>query len=274
MEIWRRWSGAYVVLAVAGFVYLLSRNLAYTAAAAVVFSLLAWVFRPRGKEYEPVMLAIAAVTLSTMHQSSLGSLFLLMPDKLGAQWWSPVLPVSFFLSSIASGTALVILVEMWIAKAWHRTLRMSQLASLGTITFWSLLAYLVWRLGDLALRGQIADAVGGRLGGLFLAEIVLGGLLPLALLARPRQRARPSVLLGGALLTTLGVVFNRVNVVALAMNLKGARPQFAPESYLPSTFEWGVSIGLIAAAIFLFGLGARLMPVLPKEPATAGASTA
>lgn len=269
MAVWRRWSGAYVVLAMAGFVYLLSRSLAFAAAAAAVFSVLAWVFRPRGKEYEPVMLAIAAVTLSTMHQSSLGSLFLLMPDKLAAQWWSPVLPVSFFLSSIASGTALVILVEMWIAKAWHRTLRMSQLASLGTITFWSLLVYLVWRLGDMALRGQLAGAFGSRLGALFLAEIVLGGLLPLALLARPSQRARPTVLLVGALLTTLGVVLNRVNVVALAMNLKGARPQFAPESYLPSIFEWGVSIGLIAAAIFLFGLGARLMPVLPKESATA-----
>ncbi len=273
MAVWRRWSGAYVVLAVAAFVYLLSRSLVLTAAAAVVFSVLAWVFRPRGTTYEPVMLAIAAVTLSTMHQSSLGSLFLLMPDKLGAQWWSPVLPVSFFLSSIASGTALVILVEMCIAKAWHRTLRMTQLASLGNITFWSLAVYLVWRLGDMALRGQLAGAFGGRLGALFLVEIVLGGLVPLALLARPAQRARPTVLMLGALLTTLGVVLNRVNVVALAMNLKGARPQFAPEPYLPSIFEWGVSIGLIAAAIFLFGLGARLWPVLPKNAAAAAPST-
>jgi formate dehydrogenase iron-sulfur subunit len=64
-----------------------------------------------------------------------------------------------------------------------------------------------------------------------------------------------------------------VNVVALAMNLKGARPQFAPEPYLPSIFEWGVSIGLIAAAIFLFGLGARLWPVLPKNAAAAAPST-
>jgi formate dehydrogenase iron-sulfur subunit len=273
MELWRRWSGVYVAIAVAGFVYLLSRSLALTAGAAVVFLVLAWVFRPRGKEYEPVMLAIAAVTLSTMHQSSLGSLFLLMPDKLGAQWWSPVLPVSFFLSSIASGTALVILVEMWIARAWHRTLRMSQLASLGNITFWSLLVYLVWRLGDMALRGQLAGAFGGRLGALFLAEVVLGGLVPLALLARPSQRARPTILMVGALLTTLGVVLNRVNVVALAMNLKGPRPQFAPEHYLPSIFEWGVSIGLIAAAIFLFGLGARLWPVLPKNAATSSRPT-
>jgi formate dehydrogenase iron-sulfur subunit len=225
MEVWRRWSGAYVVVAVAGFVYLLSRSLVLTAAAAAVFAVLALVFRPRGREYEPVMLAIAAVTLSTMHQSSLGSLFLLMPDKLGPLWWSPVLPVSFFLSSIASGTALVIVVEMWIAGAWQRTLRIDQLASLGNITFWSLLVYLVWRLGDMALRGQLAGALGGRPAMLFLAEILLGGLVPLALLARPAQRARPKVLLAGALLTTLGVVLNRVNVVALAMNLKGARRQ-------------------------------------------------
>ena len=272
MEVWRRWSGAYVVLAVSAFVFLLSRNLLLTAAAALAFGVLAWVFRPRGKEYEPVMLAIAAVTLSTMHQSSLGSLFLLMPDKLGPQWWSPVLPVSFFLSSIASGTALVILVEMCIAKAWHRTLRMTQLASLGNITFWSLLVYLVWRLGDMALRGQLAGAFGGRLGALFLVEIVLGGLVPLALLARSAQRSKPTVLMAGALLTTLGVVLNRVNVVALAMNLKGARPQFAPEPYVPSIFEWGVSIGLIAAAIFLFGLGARLWPVLPKDSAAGHAT--
>jgi len=66
------------------------------------------------------------------------------------------------------------------------------------------------------------------------------------------------------------VVLNRVNVVVLAMNLTGARPQFAPEPYHPALVEWGVSIGLIAATIFLFKLGARLWPVLPKETAEAG----
>jgi formate dehydrogenase iron-sulfur subunit len=65
----------------------------------------------------------------------------------------------------------------------------------------------------------------------------------------------------------LGVVFNRVNVVLLAMDLKGPMPQIAPEAYAPSIFEWGISIGLIAATIFLFGLGARLMPLLPKDEA-------
>src|SRR5262249_11294825 len=92
LGVWKRWSGAYVAFAATLFVYLLSRNLAYAALAAVLFSLLAWAFRSKRKKADPVMLAIAAVTLSTMHQSSLGSLFLLMPDKLGPQWWSPALP--------------------------------------------------------------------------------------------------------------------------------------------------------------------------------------
>jgi formate dehydrogenase iron-sulfur subunit len=216
------------------------------------------------------MLAIAAVTLSTMHQSSLGSLFLLMPDKLAPQWWSPVLPVSFFLSSIAAGTGLVILVEMWIAKAWKRQVRMPQLAAMGQITFWSLLIYLGFRFGDMALRGQFAGAFSGRFGALFVSELVLGGLVPLILLARGEQRSRQPVLLLGALLTTLGVVFNRMNVVIFAMTLKGSMPQVSPETYSPTIIEWGLSIGLIAATIFLFGLFARLMPVLPKAETAHG----
>jgi formate dehydrogenase iron-sulfur subunit len=75
------------------------------------------------------------------------------------------------------------------------------------------------------------------------------------------------VLLVGALLATLGVILNRVDVVLWAMKLKGPMPQIAPEAYAPTIFEWGISVGLIAATIFLFGLGARLVPVLPKAEA-------
>jgi formate dehydrogenase iron-sulfur subunit len=270
MAIWRQWSGVYVAFAVSLFVFLLSRNLLYAAITCAIFAVMAWCFRARGDHAEPIMLAIAAVTLSTMHQSSLGSLFLLMPGSLAPQWWSPVMPVSFFLSSIAAGTGLIILIEMWIAKAWTRQLRITQLASMGQITFWSLLVYLAFRLGDMAVRGQFANAFAGRTGALFVAELVLGGVIPLALLATAAQRSKQSILMLGALFTTLGVVFNRVNVVLLAMNLRGSMPQVSPETYMPTIVEWGVSIGLIAATIFLFGLGARLMPVLPKEQPSQG----
>jgi formate dehydrogenase iron-sulfur subunit len=270
MEAWRRWSGAYVAFAVTLFVYMLSRSLVYAALTAAIFSALAWVFRPRNGRFEPVMLAIAAVTLSTMHQSSLGSLFLLMPGQLAPQWWSPVMPVSFFLSSVAAGTALVILTEMWIARVWRRALDLHPLAAMGQISFWALLVYLVFRLGDMAVRHQLASAFQGPLGALFAAEIVLGGIVPLVLLSRATLRSRPGVLCAGAMLTAAGIAFNRVNVVLTAMNLKGPMPGIAPESYVPSLVEWGVSIGLIAATILLFALGTRFLPILPKQASRAG----
>jgi len=270
MDLWRRWSGFYVAFAITLFVYLLSRKVAYAALAAVVFTVMAWLFRARQKKAEPIMLAIAAVTLSTMHQSSLGSLFLLMPDKLAPQWWSPVMPISFLLSSIVAGTSLIILIEMWIAKGWHRNLPIVQLAALGKISFWSLLVYLAFRLGDLLVRGELRNAFIEKHGGLFAIEILFGGIVPLLLLSRASLRTQPHLLFLGSLLATSGVVFNRINVVLLAMNLKGPMPQGTPASYAPSVFEWGISVGLIAATVFLFGLGARLVPLLPKYGAAHG----
>ena len=270
MDVWRRWSGAYVAVAVTLFIYMMSRNLLYTAVTAAIFGALAWIFRARDERAEPIMLAIAAVTLSTMHQSSLGSLYLLMPNMLAPQWWSPVMPVAFFLSSIVAGTALVILIDMAITKAWRRAPRPTDWAGVGQITFWSLLVYLAFRLGDMAIRGQLSGAFSGRMGMAFAAEILLGGVVPLALLSTRPLRARPEVLLTAALLAVLGVVYNRMNVVLFAMTFRGRMPWVAPHSYWPSIFEWGVSIGLIAATIFLFGLGARLLPLLPRAEASEG----
>jgi formate dehydrogenase iron-sulfur subunit len=261
---WRRWSGAYVALAMTVFVYMLSRNPLYAALTAVIFGVVAWVFRRRD---EPILLAIAAVTLSTMHQSSLGSLYLLMPNMLAAQWWSPVMPIAFFLSSIVAGTALVVLVAMWIGRAWDRPFPQRQLAAVGQVTFWALVVYLGFRLGDLALRGQLAGALSGRMGLAFAVEIGLGGLVPLVLLSRAAFRARTGLLLVASALAVLGVVYNRTNVVLFAMDLRGRMPWVAAERYAPSLVEWGVSVGLIAATVFLFGLGARWVPVLPKREA-------
>jgi formate dehydrogenase iron-sulfur subunit len=269
MAAWRTWSPVYVVAAVTLFVWLMSRSMVYAGAAFLVFALLAVAFRPKaGKPSGPIMLAIAAVTLSTMHQSSLGSLFLLMPDKLSKLWWSPIMPVTFFLSSIAAGVSLMLLVEMWIAKAYGRALRLPQLAALGRVAFVALLATLAVRLLDVLMRGEIGLALTGGKGALFLVEVGLGGLVPLALLSREKVRRTPALLALAALLEVGGVILNRVNVVVLGMDLRGPLPQIAPATYSPSWVEWSISLGLIAATIFLFGLAVRRLPILPKEEAT------
>lgn len=266
MARWKSAAPLWVVFAVTLFVWLLSRNPAWTGLTFAVFALLAWAFRPRaGEEPVPIMLAIAAVTLSTMHQSSLGSLYLLVPDKLDPAWWSPLLPVWFFLSAVAAGLSLVILGAMWVAKAWGRRLRMEQLSVVGAFTFWALLVCQGVRVGDLAVRGQLAAAFSGPEAGLFLAEVLLGGLLPLVLLATRKLRANPRTLFWGALLACGGVILNRTNVVIYALHLRGPIPQATPQSYSPSLYEWGLSVGLIAATLFLYGWAVRTLPILPKE---------
>ena len=118
-------------------------------------------------------------------------------------------------------------------------------------------------MGDLAIRGQLAGAFAGNLGLAFAVEVLALGVLPLILLARRSWRQRAGVLGLASLLAVAGVAYNRVNVVLFAMSFRGRMPWDAPESYTPSIVEWGISVGLIAATIFLFGLAARRLPVLP-----------
>jgi formate dehydrogenase iron-sulfur subunit len=272
MNRWKSLAPIWVVIAVTLFVWLMTRSPLWAGLACAVFGFLAWAFRPReGEEPVPIMLAIAAVTLSTMHQSSLGSLYLLVPDKLDPTWWSPLMPVWFLLSAIAAGLSLVILAAMWVSKAWDRRLKMEQLTVMGQFAFWAILVYLAGRLGDLAVRGHLDEAFTGPRAGLFAAEIVLGGVIPLILLSTRRLRESPKALFWGALLACGGVILNRTNVVVYALDLKGPIPQSVPQSYTPSLYEWGLSVGLIAATIFLYGWAVRNMPILPKEePAAHG----
>ena len=257
--------------AVTLFVYLLSRNVLYALATAVIFGTLAWMFRARDQHAEPIMLAIAAVTLSTMHQSSLGSLYLLMPNMLAPQWWSPVMPVSFFLSSIAAGTALVIL-DRHVDREGVAPPARDDAARLGRTDHVLGAARLPRvpprRHGDPqpARRSvrRTRSAWPSR------PRSSSAASLPLLLLARKSLRQRADVLFVASLLAVLGVAYNRMNVVIFAMNFRGRMPWGAPESYVPSIVEWGVSIGLIAATIFLFGLAARLMPVLSRAEPSEG----
>jgi formate dehydrogenase iron-sulfur subunit len=262
LELWRKYANVYVVLALTGFTYLMSRQLVWTVLTLALFTMLARVFRTRpGQKPVPVMLALGGAVLSTLHQSSLGSLFLVASTKLNHLWWSPILPINFFLSALAGGTALVVLTEVVIARAYGRELPVPQLAAVAKVSFWSLLVYEAVRLGDLAAHGQLANGNNP----LFLAEVLLGGILPLLLWSNDRLRHNAEVLSFASFFAVAGMALNRTNVVILAMNSKGPMPQIAPAPYRPSIMEWLVSLGVLATTIFVFGFVARRMPVLSKE---------
>jgi formate dehydrogenase iron-sulfur subunit len=128
------------------------------------------------------------------------------------------------------------------------------------------LVYAAVRFADVAIRGEIAEALTGRKSGWFIAEATLT-IAPLILFGFARLRNRPALLQLGAILASSEVILNRSNAVLLAMTLRGPIPQIAPAHYFPSLIEWGIALAPVAATVLLFTLAAGVMPVLPKGEA-------
>ena len=215
-----------------------------------------------------MILIIAAVTFSTMHQSSLGSLFLLMPDKLSHLWWSPLMSLLFFLSAVASGIALVMLMDMLVSYFFDRPFNWAMLGKMGKILWAALAIYYGIKIVDLGARGELGLALVGSNGVLFLIEVIGGGLIPLILLSTQKLRSNKNLLVPGTVLALLGVIFNRLNTVLLGMTLPGTQPGGLVGTYHPSMVEWTLAISLISAAFFFFALGVKFLPILPKVEET------
>lgn len=194
-----------------------------------------------------IVLVIAGIVLSTLHQSSLGSLFLIAPFRVHPLWYSPIIWVLFLVSAIALGLMMVTLESFFSGWLFGHRLRTELLARLGRAASFVLFLYVALRLGDLAFRGVLTRSLDGSpLSWLFVAELLLGALLPAVLLALPRVRNHPSGLLVSSMLTTLGIVGYRFNVCIVAF----ARPDNA--GYFPAWTEIAVSVGIVAAALLVF----------------------
>ena len=219
-------------------------------------------------------LVLLGVVLSTLHQSSLGSLFLIMPSKLHPIWYTPLLPLFFFLSAVTVGLAMVIIEASLSARAFKRPLELSLLSQLARAIPYLLGVYLIVRLADLAVAGELALTVQPTQFALvFWVELLIGWVAPLILLANTRLRQQPKWLLAGAGLVILGVVLNRFNVSLLALG------HLTDQPYFPSIGEFAISLGIISAGVLAFALVARLFPLFDGErtgtqetiaPATSG----
>ncbi len=194
-----------------------------------------------------IPLVILGVALSTLHQSSLGSLFLIMPYRLYPLWYSPLLPVLFFISAVALGLMMVILESHVTAYLYRRKPETGLLAPLGAATRWVLAVYVAARFGDLAARGQLHYlASGAWQAKLFWLELALMAILPLALMSATRFRRQAGWQGAAAAIGVAGVVLNRIDVGGLADIGRGG------PLYAPKWTEIAVSLGIVAAATLAF----------------------
>lgn len=207
--------------------------------------------------YAIIPMVIAGIVLSTLHQSSLGSLFLIMPHRVHPLWYSPLIPVLFFVSAIAAGL-MALIVEGFIAeRLFNRQPDMDLLNRLGKIGGLALWIYLIVRLGDLLWRGVLPGALDGSWQSLlFAAEILLGGILPAVLLLAPKIRANRQGLLTSALLAIGGILSQRMSLSLFTMNLPGG------VGYRPSFLEIIIAFAIPAAASLIYLLFSENLAVL------------
>lgn len=212
-----------------------------------------------------VPLVILGVILSTLHQSSLGSLYLIVPHKLYPLWYSPLLPILFFMSAICVGLAMTIFESHMSARAFGKHLELDLLARLGRVLLVLLMVYTVLRFEDLLQRGALhLLRHPGYEARLFLLEIIIGSLVPIGLLLFRRVRQSPTGLYASAVLVVLGFITNRLNVSITGMEAS------AGIHYIPRWTEIAVTASIIAIGFAAFGLAVKYLPIFSSPDAGAG----
>ena len=203
-----------------------------------------------------IPLVICGVILSTLHQSSLGTLYLIMPEKLHPFWYSPLLPVFFFISAIAVGLAMTIFESSMSSKYFGRELELPVLQELGRLLMVVLSVFAILRFEDLLHRGALRLTLKpGYEMSLFWLEVSLGLILPLFLLSLRQVRQSAGGLYLTSVLVVLGFITNRLNVSITGLESSAGR------HYLPKWTELAVTGAIIAAGFTLFGLAVKYLPI-------------
>ena len=206
-----------------------------------------------------ILFIILGVVVSSLHQSSLGSLMLLAKYKLHPLWFSPWLPLMFLISAIAVGFPVVV-TESTISSRTFRIKPENHLFN-GLLKFtpWALGFYLILRLWDIIYYGKISMLF-SLMGLLYLIELSLFAIIPLILLNLKSYKGKPGKMLNISILIIAGLMLNRLNTYLIAFK---TRPGWG--AYFPSIGEILISAMLVSMLFVGFKVLANYFPVLSKE---------
>lgn len=267
-RIWHllKWWNHHSVLFEVGWCVMLYTTVLALEFSPVIFERLGWHGPLKWVKKVTIPLVIAGVILSTLHQSSLGSLYLIMPGKLYPFWYSPILPFLFFLSAVAVGCAMVIFESHLSGRAFGHRLRPDILTDLGRVMLVTLVVYLILKVQDFTVHGVWSHLLAWRTETyLFLFEIVIGVIAPIVLLSIKKIRLSTRGLYYVSVIAISGFLLNRVNVATTGMEAS------AGMSYFPSWMEISITLAIVATGFFLFSLAAKYLPIFehPQESAIA-----
>jgi Ni/Fe-hydrogenase subunit HybB-like protein len=209
---------------------------------------------------------ILGITLSTLHQSGLGALFLMARAKIHPLWYSEFIPILFFISSIFAGLSLVIVLESINQKAFgktmsfiHKSTHRNIMISLARICTVSMFVYFFLTL-LVFLHGKNYPYLNTGWGYWYLVEVVGFVLIPCMLFLFGYKRGNLKLIRITAVLTIAGIILNRLNISTIAYQW------YAKSLHFPTLMEITVSLSVIFVQIHVFRWIARRMPVYMDSP--------
>ncbi len=210
-----------------------------------------------------ILLTIFGIVLSTLHQSSLGALFLSAPSKLHPLWYSAYLPIYFFITSIFGGLAMVIFVS-WLSDRYfadkmdavYLEEKDGVILGFGKAASLVLAGYFFIRLFGISTDNNWHYLFTGW-GVLFLVELMGFVALPSLLFAIGAREKNLSLVKWTSVLTILGIILNKFNISIFAFNW-----QLSPDDrYFPSGLEIALTVFLITIGVLVFRFVVTYMPV-------------
>src|SRR5947209_8657833 len=210
-------------------------------------------------KFYPVLIVLG-ILLSTLHQSSLGSLYLIMPSKLHPFWYSPALPFFFFGSAVAVGLAMTIFESTQSAKALGRHLELSVLVRLGGALLVALCVNALVRFQDFFHRGLLREILKPSYESYFLwLELGLSFVIPIILLSFKKVRLSANGLYLASVISLFGFIANRLNVSLIGFET------YVGHHYMPKWTEFSVTLMIIASGFALFAVAVKYLPIFPDE---------
>ena len=212
------------------------------------------------------LFVIFGITLSCLHQSSLGALLVIAPYKLHPLYWSTLSPLFFLTSAIAVGFPMITFVSMIATRTFGGRPNMALWTPLAGTMPYLMGVYIVLKIGDMLYRGSYAYLLDGSPACImFWIEFGLLTVVPFCLLLSSDVRRSPLVLFIAAGMYVFAVLLNRCTVFFIAYE-----PPHAEGAYVPALGELALAIGLIATIVFVYRAVVTIFPVLPRTHQASG----
>lgn len=203
---------------------------------------------------------IAGVVLSSLHQSSLGTLMIIAGDKMHPLWQTPILPLLFLISAVAVGFPMIIFEGLIAAKSFKLKPEMHVLGKLATTVPLLLGIYVAFKIGDMVIRKSFVYLAEINVQSvMFIIEMLLI-IIPGIMLNFKGVLKSPLKLFLASAMIVAGVLINRINNFIVAYN-----PPYKVESYFPSFGEISVTLGAIALLVLLYRGFVMIFPIIAQE---------